>query len=76
MTGSITDINVTPRQITGAVGKHKYTITFNKETRAWEWRAIIFLDYPLTGAHKSAELAEAAAKKAIAKFVKTHEDSK
>lgn len=72
---NITGLNVTPRTITGKVGKHSYTITYDPAHRAWRWVAKVSVSYDLNGEHKSPELAEAAAKKAIAKFVKTHEDT-
>jgi len=72
-TDNIKDINVAPRQVTGKHGKHNYVIEFDPSRRVWEWRAIVSVDYRLSGTHKSIELAEAAAKKAITKFVKAND---
>lgn len=71
---NVVDVKVTPRQIEGKVDKHRYVITYDASAKCWRWEAFVSVSYKLTGEHKSPELAEAQAKKKIAKFLKDNED--
>lgn len=65
----IHQFKVPPRTVSGAIGKHRYEISFDPELRKWRWILRIAREYEHRGTADKLEAAE----KAVQREVDRHE---
>lgn len=65
---SVHELRVQPKTVSGAIGKHRYTIIFNPETRTWKWTVVVMREYTFTGDAATQDKAKAAIEKQIHKM--------
>lgn len=62
---TIHELRPQPKTVTGAIGKHRYTISFDPDQRNWKWSVVVVREYSFTGESPTRDKAQSAVEKQI-----------